>query len=163
MKKIFFIIAFLLFIIKTNAQGQWISKTVATDELLGEKGGKTCIYHDPDMGTLVVWDWNDPQFRIISKEHIFNINSGGWIKTLIGIYDDRGNLTEKIELWLTSESSRDYTYARTISSGMIPPGQKKKVRKLFKALQNSSGYVRIVAQRYNDTSFDLKVIPYTGE
>jgi hypothetical protein len=42
-----------------------------------------------------------------------------------------------------------------------PVGQKGKVKKIFKALLSGTGYVRIVAERFQTTDFDMKIIPYS--
>ena len=65
-----------------------------------------------------------------------------------------------MNLWLCKEDGSGYSYARTVNKGIIPPGQKKKVNKIFKALSDGTGYVRILAPRYNTTDFDLKITPY---
>lgn len=137
-------------------------ETVETeaDELKGTKGGKLCVYSYEGVGSFVVWDWYDPQIRIVSESGIFNINSGGWLETLVGFYDNNGKMIDKFNLWLSREDGSGYSYARTVNKGLIPPGQKKKVNKIFKALHSGSGYVRIVAPRYDAIDFDLKIPPY---
>lgn len=155
---------FLLFLVTlsplvVSAQGQWSIQATEADELKGTKGGDVCIFTETGIGSIVIWDWNDAQIRIISDNGIFNINSGGWLETLVGFYDGKGNMTEKMKLWLCKEDGSGYSYARTVNKGMIPPGQKKKVNKIFKALRADDGYVRIVAPRYNAIDFDLKITP----
>jgi len=135
----------------------WKITKMEADELKGTKGGNVCMYTETGIGSIIVWDWNDPQFRLVSHDGIFNINAGGWLEILVGFYKDDGTLIDKMSLWLSSEDGSSYNYARTISKGMIPPGQKKKVNKIFKALQSDNGYVRIVAPRYNVVDFDIKI------
>lgn len=160
MKKVITMMLMLTAVLTASAQGRWETIETEADELKGITGGNVYRYTDDNIGSFIVWDWNDPQMRIVSHDGIFNINSGGWLKILIGIYDAEGKMIEKTDMWLIKEDSRGYTYARTISKGMIPAGQKKKVNKIFKALQFGDGYVRIIAPRYNKTDFDLKIIPY---
>ena len=138
----------------------WKTIYAEADELKGTKGGNVCMYTETGMGSIIVWDWNEPQFRLASSDGIFNINAGGWLEILVGFYKDDGTLIDKMNLWLSNEDGSSYNYARTISKGMIPPGQKKKVTKIFKALQSDNGYVRIVAPRYNVIDFDIKIPPY---
>lgn len=159
MKKMFFIITLLLAAVTASAQGEWQTITTEADELKGTHGGDVCIYEIKGTGSFVVWDWNDPQIRITSDNGIFNMK-GGWLKTLVGIYNGSGKMKEKFELWLGEEDGSGYRYARTINKGMIPPGQKKKVKKIFDALLSGEGFVRIIAPIYDKADFDMKIIPY---
>ena len=160
MEKVFLTTIMLLMTITTSAQGTWGSSEVEADELKGTKGGTVYVYTEKGMGSFVVWDWNDPQIRLVSDGSIFNINSGGWLEIMVGFYDDNGKMKEKMNLWLCKEDGSGYCYARTVNKGIIPPGQKKKVKKIFNALMGGAGYVRILAPRYNSIDFDLKITPY---
>lgn len=159
MKK--YIICLLLFFVSMSSIAQeWTTRKYEEDELKGTKGGTVYVYTEKGMGSFVVWDWNDPQIRLVSDGSIFNINSGGWLEIMVGFYDDNGKMKEKMNLWLCKEDGSGYGYARTVNKGMIPPGQKKKVKKIFNALLGGAGYVRILAPRYNSIDFDLKITPY---
>lgn len=160
MKKVLSIAIMLLMICTASAQGTWSSKETEADELKGTKGGTIYVYSEKGIGSLVIWDWNDQQIRLVSDSGVFNINNGGWLEVLIGFYDDDGKMKDKTNLWLSKEEGSGYNYARTVNKGMIPPGQKKKVKKIFNALLSGTGYVRILAPRYNTIDFDLKITPY---
>lgn len=147
-------------VLTLSAQGEWKTVKTEADDLRGVKAGEMCICTEEGVGSFVVWDWKEPQFILVSDNGIFNINSGGWLEILIGFYNNEGVMIEKTKLWLSKEEGSGYKYARTISRGMIPPGQKKKVNRIFKALKSTDEYVRIVAPRYNTIDFDLKIPPY---
>lgn len=169
MKKILLMFTLFTSVISVSAQGTWEKSVTEADELKGEEGGTVYVYTVKGMGSLIIWDWNDFQYRLIS-EHQFDINSG-WsqfggsysgIKVLVGIYDDKGQLEEKYEMWLDKEKNRANRFVRTRNAGSMsnPVGQKKKVRKLFEALHRDNGYVRMVAPRFERTDFDIKITPY---
>ena len=160
MKKIIVLLLMMSAVLTLSAQGEWKTVKTEADDLRGIKGGETCLYTEECIGSFVVWDWKDPQFLLVSDNGIFNINSGGWLEILIGFYNNDGGLIEKMKLWLSKEEGSGYKHARTIGNGMIPPGQKKKVNKIFKALQSTDGYIRIVAPRYDTVDFDIKIPPY---
>ena len=153
MKKLL-VLLMLLVAIAAQAQGEWREVKVEADELRGIKEGTSYIFTEPGVGSLVVWDWNDPHIRIVSDNGIFNINSGGWLEVLVGFYDESGKMTDKMNIWFGKEDGSGYGYART------PSVQKKKVGKILKTLQSGKGYVRIVAPRYDKTDFDLKIPVY---
>ena len=157
MKKLLSIAIMLLMVITVSGQGTWNKIVVEPDELKGEKGGITYIYTQEGLGSFVVWDWDEYQFRLVSDNGIFNINEGGWLKTLVGIYDASGKMVEKLNLWLSKEEGSGYSHARTVKKP-IPPGQKSKVKKIFTAIKEGNGYVRIIATRYDKADFDIKIL-----
>ena len=81
---------------------------------------------------------------------------------LVGIYDDGGQLKEKFKMWLDRVDNKGNCIVRTRDAGSMsnPVGQKGKVKKIFNALQSYGGYVRIIAERFQRTDFDLKIPPY---
>ena len=160
MKKTLLSLVMFMITFTASAQGAWTTSKEEADELKGIKGGTVCIFSETGVGSFVVWDWNEPQIRLVSDSGIFNINNGGWLEILVGFYDDNGKMKDKMNLWLCKEDGSGYGYARTVNKGLIPPGQKKKVNKIFKALLDGTGYVRILAPRYNTIDFDLKITPY---
>jgi hypothetical protein len=72
-------------------------------------------------------------------------------------------MIEKFKLWLDKENNTRNQVLRTRNAGTManPVGQKGKVKKIFKALLSGTGYVRIVAERFQTTDFDMKIIPYS--
>lgn len=151
-------------------EGKWQKVSVEADELKGIEGGTSYIYTVPKMGSFVFWDFDQFQYRLVSDEAQFDIESG-WgkytgrysgIKVNVGIYNDSNILIDKFEMWLDKEDNRANRFVRTRDAGGMsnPVGQKGKVRKIFNALKSGSGYVRIVAARYNTTDFDIRILPY---
>jgi len=100
----------------------------------------------------------------------FNIETGysqfagsyAGITVLVGIYDDNGQMKEKFKMWLDRMDNMGNYAVKTRNAGGMsnPVGQKGKVKKIFKALQSGGGYVRIVAERFQRTDFDLKIPPF---
>lgn len=148
-----------------SAQG-WEKIEHKADELTGTKAGCTYRYQFGEMGSFTVWDWSDPQFCINAKDRQFAtqiVDKYVGMKVLVGLYDEKGNLQEKFDMWLDKNKEYPNNVIGTRNAGVMsnPVGQNKKVKKIFKVLQSGSGYVRIVARRYNDSDFDIKITPYT--
>lgn len=165
MKKVLLFFFMMCATMTAGAQGTWQKVINEADELRGQEAGEAIIYSIPQMGSFVVFGWDSCQFRLVSDETIFNtVVSSGYTgqKILVGIYDDNNKLIEKFEMWLDLESNTGHRFIKTRNAGYMsnPVGQKKKVKKIFKALQSDSGYVRIIAERYNSTDFDIKITPY---
>lgn len=166
MRKVLFLMLMMSVVLTVRAQGEWKVVTTEADDLKGTTGGEVYIYSENDVGDFVVWDWKEPQFRLICSQGQFNINSGyssytgayAFVTVLIGLYDDDGKLIEKFDMNLDRESNKanQFIYANTSRIG-----HKKKIKKIFESLQSGKGYVRIVAPRYNRTDFDMKIPPYT--
>lgn len=170
MKKVIVLTLLLSVVLTVSAQGEWTKTFVEGDPLKGTETTTVYIYSVPEMGNLVLWDWNTFQFRLTSDNAQFNIqtvysqyvgNSYG-VVAHIGIYDNNDQLLEKINLWLDRENNRGNQFVRTRNAGGMgnPVGQKGKVKKIFKALQSDKGYVRIVAERFNQSDFDIRIKPY---
>lgn len=165
-----FFIAIVLFLIGITIQaqdGQWQVIHKDADELTGEKENNVFIYNDSKMGSLVIWDWNTFQFRLCTDDGIFNYTGGSYLgcTVLVGLYDDEGKMKKKITMWLDLDRMANGRYIRTRDAGTMsnPVGQKGKVKDIFDYLQHGSGYVRFVAERYNNTKFDLIVPVYKEE
>lgn len=161
MKKVFLMMLLTVVAVGAAGQGTWSKKTIKADELRGEEGGTYLLYEDPSMGEIVIWNWDEFQFRLISLGGQFNVSRDGMVVN-VGIYDDNDKLVEKFGMWLDREDNRANRFIRTRDAGYMnnPVGQKKKVKKIFKALQSGTGYVRFLCERYNELDFDLKVLPY---
>jgi hypothetical protein len=151
-----------------QTEGKWQVLQVEPDELKGEPGGSRYVYGVENMGWFIVWDWNKYQFMISSfhpfaAEHVSDmVSSYDGELVLVGIYDENGKMTEKFEMWLDLVRDSGYKDLRTRDSGFMnnPVGQKKKVRKIFEALKSGVGYVRIVAPRYDNSDFDIKILAF---
>jgi hypothetical protein len=172
MKKVLFLIVAMMVQSASWAQGEWEKVETEADELKGQQARTVYAYRSEGMGSFIVWDWNEYQFRLISSEAQFDIDAvSGMLSTsygvlaLVGIYDDDGKMIEKMELWLDKEDNRGNRFVRTRNAGTMsnPVGQKGKVKKIFNALQSGHGYVRIVVPRYDRSDFDVKIYPYQEE
>lgn len=171
MKKLLFLLFTCMLTTTMQGQGKWETTMNEADELKEQEAGEVMIYTVPKMGSFVIWGWDKYQFRLTSDEAQFNIEtiynqytgSHSGVLVLVGIYEDNGTLKEKFKMWLDREDNVGNRFVRTRNAGGManPVGQKGKVKKIFKALQANSGYVRIVVQRYNTTDFDIKITPYT--
>ena len=168
MKKMLTIMAVAISMM-AQAEGNWQVVTQEADELKGVEAGTVYIYEDSVMGSFVLWNWDTPQFRIVSARQL-SIETG-WtqyvgnfsgVNMLVGIYTADGKMEEKFTMWLDTEKDRGHRFERTRDAGSLrtPIGQKKHVKKIFEALQTPGKYVRFVCERYNDTDFDLKVMPF---
>lgn len=170
MKKVLSIVVMLMVAMTISAQGEWEVTDVKGDELKGTKDATVYTYSVDGVGSLVLWGFDNPLFRLVSSAAQFNIETGynrysgsyAGIKIRIGIYDDNNKLLESMDLWLDrSDNMGNYVVQTRPTKGMNGiVGQKKKVQKMFKALRADSGYVRIVASRYQTSDFDLKILPY---
>lgn len=141
----------------------WEITKMEADELKGNEAYKAYIYNQPGAGSFIFWGFDEFQYRIISDNGIFNYETGSYSGEIVtvGLYDGSGKLIEKFDMWLDKESGKGGSYLKTRNAGSMsnPIGQKGKVKKIFKHLQGDSGYVRIVATRYNRPDFDIKIPP----
>lgn len=154
-----------------QTEGKWHVSQVEPDELKGEPGGSRYVYEVANIGWFIVWDWNEYQFMLsglhpFATEHVSGmVSSHTGELVLVGIYDANGKMTEKFELWLDLVRDSGHKELRTRNAGYMstPIGQKKKVRKIFEALRSGVGYVRIVAPRYDNSDFDIKIFAFREE
>ncbi len=147
----------------------WVITKQKADELKGIEAYTSYTYYQPGEGSFVFWGFEEYQFRIISENGIFNYESGynqysgsySGESITVGLYDDQDTLIEKFNMWLDRDKSKGGNFLNTRNAGGMsnPVGQKGKVKKIFKHLQGNSGYVRIVAARYNHADFDIKIPP----
>lgn len=167
MKKIL-VLSIMMLVTTINAiaqSGEWQTVHQEEDELTGQKSGDVMIFSDSEVGAFICWGFDTPQFRLMSSNGIFNyIVSSGYIgmEVLVGLYNEKGELKEKFNMWLDKDEDKAGQYLSTRNAGTMfnPVGQKKKVKKIFNQLCSGTGYVRIVAERYNNPTFDLKILPY---
>ena len=172
MKRIVSITIALMMAIAMSAQGEgeWQKHESKADELKGSTGGTYYTYVVPGLGGFMIYGFDTYQFFLISDSGQFNIDAGysqfagsyAGVIVLVGIYDEEGQLKEKFKMWLDRVDNKGNCIVRTRDAGgmMNPVGQKGKVKKIFKALQSGGGYVRIIAERFQRTDFDMKIPPY---
>ena len=152
-----------------SGKAGWVITNQEADDLKGNKAYTSYIYNQPGEGSFVFWGFEEYQFRIISENGVFNYESGynqysgsySGESIIVGLYDDNDKLIEKFNMWLDRDKSKGGNFLNTRNAGGMsnPVGQKGKVKKIFKHLQGNSGYVRIVAARYNHADFDIKIPP----
>ena len=173
MKKIVTITIALMMAIAMSAQGEgkWLKQESEADELKGSTGGSYYTYTVTGVGGFMFYGFETYQFCLLSDGVQFNIETGynqfsgsyAGVSVLVGIYDGDGHLTEKFSMWLDRVDNMGNYAVKTRNAGGMsnPVGQKGKVKKILKALRSDSGYVRIVAERFQRTDFDIKIPPYT--
>ena len=162
MKRLMTIALLLLAGLTVSAQGKWSATNYAADELKGQRAYTAYQYSDPNMGSYVSWGWDDPDFRLVTSSGIFTKSlCYAWygqfyaFKVLVGIYNGKGELQEKFFLFMESEAS---SLQDKIHLSSIKP-ERKKAKKIIKALTKDKGLVRFVCARYDQADFDLYV-PY---
>ena len=162
----------LLMAIAMSAQveGKWMKQESEADELKGLTGNTYYTYTVPGVGGFMFYGFDTYQFCLLSDGVQFNIETGynqfsgsyAGVSVLVGIYDGDGQLTEKFSMWLDRVDNMGNYAVKTRNAGGMsnPVGQKGKVKKIFKALRSDGGYVRIVAERFQRTDFDMKISPF---
>lgn len=145
-------------------QGKWSVQQSEGDELKGIPPTTTYNYIQEGAGAFTFWGYDIQQFALFSLQSQFNTKvSGEYIgmTILVGIYDNEGKMTDKFTMWLDKDTSRrGVIRTRNAKKMFTPVGQEKNIKKIFTAMKSGKGYVRIVAERYNDTDFDIKIPPY---
>lgn len=163
MKKSLTIALLMLASFTANAQGTWSTGKNEADELKGVSGGPHYRYDIEGMGTFVLWDWEDWEFKIITDkgkfEDTFAPNTGNYyVMISMGLYTPDGHLTDKFENSLAIH--KDGKSAWINKKWMYKASHKKMIKKMFHALKSGEGYVRIVCKRKNMSDFDLKITKY---
>lgn len=152
----------------TIASAQWTMQTIDADELAGTKSDIAYMYTDSITGNTFVYYANmSDQYMIHSKEKVFDYKSGYaqyvghycGINVTVGLYTASGTLKEKFKMWLDVNPSGGANHARTRNAGKLinPVGQGKKVKKIVSHINNSDGYVRILADLFEGGNFDMKI------
>jgi len=153
-------IALLLVGMTASAQGWHVSHRAA-DPLTGQTEADVYIFSAKGIGSLVVWDWNRPSFRVISENKMFSSyvsHTGSYVPLLVGIYNGRGEMTDRFRFEMYIEQNHSNMYIST--SDFSYPSTRKKIKKVLKALRSGNGYVRFWAERWNHDDLDMKVPPF---
>ena len=162
MKRLIFLL--YAFMTITASAGEWRTEITKADILLGwEVDFVNHIYQDST--SYFIWRSDQPdQFTIISP-NIFDteMSANGRVGAVVrvGLYDEYGKLLEHFTMWLRKSNNRG-TKLSTFNLGYMsnPTGQDTKVRKIMKQLsKDSGGYVRIVADTFDEGIFDLHIYP----
>ena len=72
MKKLLSISIMMLMVLTVSAQGEWEVTEVKGDELKGTQDATAYTYSVEGMGSLILWDFNNPMFRLVSTTAQFN-------------------------------------------------------------------------------------------
>ena len=160
-------IALLLCSMVAGAQtGQWTKTTLYGDDLKGIADQTTYTYRVEGIGKMVVTDWASCYFTIVADHPLAfdrvpysERNSG--IELLVGIYDHRGHLTERIRLWMSAVNRSNYRIEPHTAWLGIPIRQTKKIRHIFDVLRADDGrYVRMICPLENRAELDINVRQY---
>jgi hypothetical protein len=147
------IVCLMTMVFSANAQNGWEKTKFPGDELKGEK--ETCLnIYTNDEGSFVFSDEKDDGFMVTTQRGFFDYDIDNYAKgTIIGLYDQNGVLLEKMDL------PTQRTFFTTSSSNHKTMGCIKKAaaKKIISFIKEQKGYVRIIAERYSRTDFDIKV------
>ena len=163
MKRLMTIALVLSAVLTACAQGRWTVSHREADELKGQTAKDVYIYDVAGVGTLVVWDWKSPNFRLISEKGMFRkMVSGGntFIPVKVGFYDENGIFEKSVTINLAEELNHSGRYITTFDYYMLG---RKDIKKTLSRLRSGKGYVRFLAMLYNQPDFDLKVTPFQGK
>ena len=181
MRKLFSITIFVLAFMTASAQGTWTTIETPADELKGEKGGTHYKYSVEGLGEIEIYDWNDWLFRVTTYDGGFDFdeiktkqvyNSDLSVRTvplstpkykcdvLMGLYDNNDALKEKLELEMEVDQNQKCQNLTINKNWYFYPQTGRKVKKLFKAMREGKGYLRIVAKRKEMPDFDIKITQY---
>ena len=163
MKKLMTIALMLLVVVIANAQGTWSTGMRQGDELKGDEGGPFYRYEVEGEGGLVLWDWNDWEFKIFTTKWDFDVwyyqNSGfRYIRITMGLYTLDGKLTDKRDIELAADHTHKEAWIN--KKGLYYPATRKKIKKMLRALKSGEGYVRVICARKGAPDFDLQIMPY---
>lgn len=164
MKKQLAFVLMLMLSMTADAQGTWTVSHRQADELKGQTAKDVYMYEAPGIGTIVVWDWKKPDFRIITDKGFFHQKMvqgvGMCVPVYVGFYDKSGNLKTKFQLIMFVEDNQGMKW---ISTGGFYLGGRGNIRKALSQMKSGDGYIRIVGELYNRPDFDIKIIPYSQQ
>lgn len=150
MKKFFIALVMCLVAMAANAQNGWQTITDDGDELKGTTCSVSYIYQGDDG----IFGFNG------EKGYIFIIPDAGIIDydvydnakgVVIGLYDQNDNLIERIK------TPANKTF-RVVNRGQSAFCTKDNVNKrVVDFIKNEHGFVRVIADRYSRSDFDVKV------
>lgn len=161
MKRLFVIALMTVMCIAAGAQGKWTVSHREADPLINQEAKDIYIYESPGIGTVVVWDWKDANFRLITENGFFHqvrlANIGLCVPVTVGFYDNDGNMKSKFQLIMFEEDNHAGKFIATGGYYMLGRGN---IRKAMKQMKSGDGYLRIVADLYNRSKFDIKITPF---
>lgn len=144
------------------AQVGWRAEVQHADELKGTEEYTSYIYTDKKGDYIVIWSNTDEDFRIVSNSNIFNYNVGStkWFSSTIGLYDENGNLLEKVGIDFDARNDDP----RIADNSTTFRREKKAAKKIITFIRNEKGYVRIIAPLYrSNNDYDIEVPCFKSE
>lgn len=160
MKKLMTIALLLLACLAASAQGTWTVSHREADPMKNQDARDVCIYEAPGIGSVVVWDWDKAEFRLITEKGFFYAQYSGGSKIVpirAGLFDKDGNLKKIYDLQLIPEDNTNNKWIATAGFYYFGRGE---IRKVMKHMRSGSGYVRFLGKLYNNQEFDIIVTPY---
>lgn len=150
MKKFFIALVMCFFAIAANALNEWTPITIDGDEL---KGTTSYVVYNYDTGEGCLGFYDSTNILVIMSDRgIFDYDIYDYVKgVVIGLYDAKGKLIERVE------TPTDRTF-RVSSHGKAAFCTRNDVNsRVVEFIKNNKGYVRIVADKYSGSDFDVKV------
>ena len=160
MKRLLIIALMAVLSLTAGAQGKWDVSYRQADELIGQDAKSIYMYEAKGIGTVVVWDWSKPDFRLITDKGFFKATycqGGKYYPVTVGFYDDNGNLEQKFSIQMLEEDNHGGKY---IATGDFYIGGRGNIKKIMARMKSGKGYVRMVVDLYNKPPFDIKITPY---
>ena len=153
-----------------SAQGTWSVVKVETDELKGVKGGESYQYSVEGVGTIEIADWKKDRIIVTTydgefeysknevKNSVTNISKTVYVsKVLIGLYNSDGALQDKIDGESYFDDDENPKSLLVVGRTFT---QTRQIKKMLKAIQTGSGYLRVVCKRKGAPDFDIRTTPY---
>jgi len=160
MKKLLTIALLLMMVLTAGAQGEWTVSHREADPMKNQTAKDVYIYEASGIGSVVVWDWDKADFRLITDDGFFRVlyvNGMQIVPIKVGFYDDNGNLDKMYEIQLVPEDNTNNKWIATAGFYYFGRGN---IRKIMKRLKSGSGYVRFLGELYGNKYFDFKVKPF---
>jgi hypothetical protein len=163
MKRLLTIALLLAVVFSAGAQGKWTVSHREADPMKNQDARDVYIYETGGNGQVVVWDWDKADFRLIAEKGFFRTLYSNGMKIVpirAGIYDENGNLEKMYDIQLVPE---DNTNNKWIATGSFYYFGRGDIRKVMKRMKSGKGYVRLLAELYNNQYFDINVKPFQSE
>ena len=163
MKKLLTIPLLLMIVLTAGAQGTWTVSHREADPMKNQDARDVYIYDVNGKGSVVVWDWDKADFRLIAEKGFFRTLYSNGMKIVpirAGIYDENGNLEKMYDIQLVPEDNTNNKWIATANFYYLGRGN---IRKVMKRLKSGKGYVRFLGELYNNQYFDINVPPYQSK
>ena len=163
MKKLLTIALLLTVVLTAGAQGKWTVSHREADPMKNQTAKDVYIYTTAGGSEVVVWDWDEADFRLITGRGFFRVLYAGGRRIVpirAGLYDENGNLEKMYDLQLVPEDNTNNKWIATSDYYLLG---RSSIRKVMKRLKSGKGYVRFLGELYNNEYFDINVKPFQSE